>query len=135
METHKAWMALTAASLSLALATGCRETPEPISEVPPPAPSYEPQPLPPVTVSPPGGASDPYAPGAGGGYAEPEVIAPAPAPGPAGGGQTYTVRKGDTLWSIATRVYGNGQRWVDIAQANPSLDPQKMAVGQQIVLP
>ena len=50
-------------------------------------------------------------------------------------GGTYTIQKGDTLWSIATRVYGNGQRWQDIAAANPSVDPKRLIVGQQLVLP
>lgn len=54
-------------------------------------------------------------------------------PGTPGG--TYTVRKGDTLWSIAVRVYGNGQRWQDIASANPSVNPKRLIVGQQLALP
>lgn len=64
---------------------------------------------------------------------EPVVIDPAPA-APAGNG-SYTIRKGDTLWSIATREYGDGQRWQDIVAANPGINPQKLAVGQTITLP
>ncbi len=63
--------------------------------------------------------------------------APAPQPmnnaAPQAG--TYTIRKGDTLWSIAQQVYGDGQRWQDIVNANPGLDPNKLRVGQKIVLP
>ncbi len=56
------------------------------------------------------------------------------APAAAGGG-TYTVQKGDTLWSIAQRFYGNGQRWQDIAAANPQVDAKRLIVGQQLVMP
>ena len=69
------------------------------------------------------------------------VAQPAPLPEPiqepsqAGGPGTYTVKKGDTLWSIAHSIYGDGQKWVDIVRANPGLKAEKMAVGQQITLP
>lgn len=56
-------------------------------------------------------------------------------PAPAAGGQTYTVQKGDTLWSIAKSYYGDGQKWRDIVNANPGLNPKKLRVGQQITLP
>ena len=49
--------------------------------------------------------------------------------------RTYVVRRGDTLWSIAVREYGSGQRWRDIAEANPNLNPTKLRIGQQIILP
>ena len=68
------------------------------------------------------------------GYTEPVFVDPAPAAAPAGG-NSYTIRKGDTLWSIAKRHYGNGQRWQDIAAANPGLVPTKLIVGQTITLP
>lgn len=71
----------------------------------------------------------------------PAPVAPAPVPAPApkvkasAGGKTYTVQKGDTLWKIAAKHYGSGQKWQDIARANPSIDPNKLKAGQQIVLP
>ena len=49
--------------------------------------------------------------------------------------QTYTVRRGDTLWSIAEQVYGEGQRWRDIVEANPELHPEQLHVGQELTLP
>ena len=57
-------------------------------------------------------------------------VTPAPEPG-----RFYVVKKGDTLWKIATKVYGNGQRHRDILAANPGLQPTKMKVGQKLVLP
>ena len=53
--------------------------------------------------------------------------------GPAGG--AYTVQRGDTLWSIASRHYGSGKRWRDIVNANPGLVPERMAVGQSLRMP
>ncbi len=50
-------------------------------------------------------------------------------------GQTYAISRGDTLWSIASRTYGDGQRWRDIVNANPGLEPRRLRVGQTIVLP
>jgi len=47
----------------------------------------------------------------------------------------YTVRKGDTLFSIARRVYGDESRRRDIASANGITDANRIFVGQEIVLP
>jgi len=50
--------------------------------------------------------------------ANPTVDVPAPdavvttAPG------TYVVERGDNLWKIAKKVYGDGDRWIDIYNAN-----------------
>jgi len=51
------------------------------------------------------------------------------------GRDTYTIRKDDTLWSIAVRYLGDGQRWRDIVKVNPGLDPKKVKAGQVIKLP
>ena len=51
------------------------------------------------------------------------------------GRKTYTIEKGDTLWSIAKRYLGNGKRYTEIIAANPGLDAAKLKVGQQIVIP
>ena len=49
--------------------------------------------------------------------------------------RVHTVRKGDTFWSLATRYYGTGRRWRDIAAANPSLDPRRLRIGQTVRIP
>ncbi len=55
---------------------------------------------------------------------------------PTTGGGTYQVQKGDTLWSISTKVYGDGQKWREIAAANPDLkDANAIREGQVINLP
>jgi 5'-nucleotidase / UDP-sugar diphosphatase len=50
-------------------------------------------------------------------------------------GQSYVVKRGDTLYGIARRAYGDGKQWQRIAAANPGLSPQSLRVGQTIVLP
>ena len=111
------------------LLTGCQyfQRDSGVADVPPPPASYEPAP------------ADPFAPSPG--------YAPAPAPAPVvaappaasapvvAGGGTYVVQRGETLWQIATRVYGDGQRWRDIAAANPGVNPDRIQAGQTIVLP
>jgi nucleoid-associated protein YgaU len=50
-------------------------------------------------------------------------------------GASYTVVKGDTLWDIAIRAYGDGYRWVDIAQENELANPDLIHPGNVFVLP
>lgn len=133
----KAWIAL---SLTPAIALfGCQSEPEPVAAVPMPSTSAEPEPLPPVSINE-GSAIDEGRVGGPALGADPEgynigSFDPEPLPPAQPAARTYTVRKGDTLWAIAQREYGSGQRWVDIAGANPSVDPKKLAIGQQIILP
>ena len=47
----------------------------------------------------------------------------------------YTVRTGDTLWSIAAEKLGAGKRWTEIAAANPEIDPEQLKPGTEIKLP
>ncbi|MFA9480156.1 LysM peptidoglycan-binding domain-containing protein [Phycisphaerales bacterium AB-hyl4] len=49
--------------------------------------------------------------------------------------QTYTVQSGDTLSSIANDLYGAERHWVDIARANPRVDPIRLRIGQELRLP
>jgi nucleoid-associated protein YgaU len=48
---------------------------------------------------------------------------------------TYTVVKGDTLWDISVRAYGDGYRWVDIASENDLVNPNLIHAGNVFVLP
>lgn len=48
---------------------------------------------------------------------------------------TYTVVKGDNLWNIAVRAYGDGYRWIDIANANNLTNPNLIHPGNVFSLP
>jgi putative chitinase len=50
-------------------------------------------------------------------------------------GSTYTVAKGDFLWDIAVRAYGDGYRWVDIAKVNNLANPSLIFSGNILQLP
>jgi LysM repeat protein len=57
--------------------------------------------------------------------------------GPASGGQTYTVKAGDTLSKISKQFYGDANSYMDIFNANQDKlnDPNKIFPGQQLVIP
>lgn len=65
----------------------------------------------------------------------PTYSQPAPAAAPAAAANTYIVQPKDTLWSIAVKVYGDGKKWRQIADANGISDPKKLAAGQSLVIP
>ncbi len=48
---------------------------------------------------------------------------------------SYTVEKGDHLWKIAVRAYGDGYKWVDIARANKLSNPDLIFSGNVFKLP
>jgi nucleoid-associated protein YgaU len=50
-------------------------------------------------------------------------------------GDKYTVVKGDHLWGIAVAAYGDGYKWVEIANANEIAHPNYIEVGQELKLP
>ena len=52
-------------------------------------------------------------------------------------GSTYTVQKGDTLWSIAVRTYQDGYKWPEIVKTNADkiANPDRIEVGQVLTLP
>ena len=62
----------------------------------------------------------------------PTPIPPTPVPtGPI----NYTIREGDTLMLLAFEFLGDGSRWTEIAAENPSMDPDNIYVGQEILIP
>ena len=132
---------------SLAVFAGCKSNnTQPVAEVPP-APITTPHdplltPAAPVTAkgapakgqpAPTGSDSFTLGPGAPV-YGNPPALTPPPA-GPVAKTGTYTVRQGDTLWSIAKNHLGNGSRWREISNANNGLKPEQLKVGSAIVLP
>ena len=48
---------------------------------------------------------------------------------------TYRVNRGDSLWIIAKRIYGEGSAWTLLAKANDLSDPNKLRIGQELSLP
>jgi nucleoid-associated protein YgaU len=48
---------------------------------------------------------------------------------------TYTVQKGDSLWTIAVRSYGDGYQWTKIASANNITHPNVIHAGNVLSLP
>jgi nucleoid-associated protein YgaU len=50
-------------------------------------------------------------------------------------GGTYTVVKGDNLWEIAVRAYGDGYKWVEIARENKLANPNLIHTGNVLRLP
>lgn len=50
-------------------------------------------------------------------------------------GSGYTVVKGDYLWEIALRAYGDGYKWTEIAKANNLANPNVIHAGNVLKLP
>lgn len=48
---------------------------------------------------------------------------------------TYKVEKGDHLWAISQKFFGSGYNWVDIAKENNLKNPNKLLVGQELIIP
>ena len=57
--------------------------------------------------------------------------------GQGGGGQTYEVKSGDNLSKISKQFYGDANEYMRIFYANRDKlkDPDKIQVGQQLVIP
>jgi hypothetical protein len=51
--------------------------------------------------------------------------------------QYYLIEKGDTLWAIAKKFLGDGNRYPEIFEANKEviIDPDKIFAGQKIRIP
>lgn len=48
---------------------------------------------------------------------------------------SYVVVKGDSLWKVAEKVYGDGARWMEIAKANSLVNPRVIHSGNNLVIP
>lgn len=73
-------------------------------------------------------------------WPKPLITTPPPPGGvgiakPPAGGNVYVVKKGDTLWAIAKRQLGDGQRHKEILSLNPGLTPSAMKIGQVLKMP
>ncbi|MFO0838697.1 MAG: LysM peptidoglycan-binding domain-containing protein [Phycisphaerae bacterium] len=57
--------------------------------------------------------------------------------GRGGGGHSYTVQKGDTLSSIAKKMYGDGNQWKKIYEANRGTvkSPRQLRPGTRLAIP
>jgi nucleoid-associated protein YgaU len=51
------------------------------------------------------------------------------------GAQDYTVQPGDNLSKISKHFYGDANKYPVIAKANNLADPDKIKVGQKLVIP
>ena len=51
------------------------------------------------------------------------------------GAQDYTVQPGDNLSKISKHFYGDANKYPAIAKANNLADPDKIKVGQKLVIP
>jgi len=49
--------------------------------------------------------------------------------------RSHTIIRGDTLWSISSKYYGDGKKFKDILAANPGLSESRLPLGKSIVIP
>ena len=66
---------------------------------------------------------------------EPVAVAEPAAPPTPPEPRTYTVESGDTLWAIAERFYGDGNRYPEIAAASGIANPDLIHPGQVVTIP
>lgn len=64
-----------------------------------------------------------------------EAPAPPPPPPPPPAPRTYTVVSGDTLWAIAEKFYGDGNKYPEIAAASGVANPDLIHPGQVLTIP
>ncbi|MCL5774774.1 MAG: LysM peptidoglycan-binding domain-containing protein, partial [Patescibacteria group bacterium] len=74
---------------------------------------------------------------ASGGLQMPDTAASEDQAATQAGAVAYKVKKGDTLWSIAKKHYGDGKKWRKILEANLDKvrDPKKLKIGTELVIP
>ncbi|MEI6055123.1 MAG: LysM peptidoglycan-binding domain-containing protein [Lentisphaerota bacterium] len=66
-----------------------------------------------------------------------EIAIASPAKGVLSTETSYTVKKGDTLWSISKNVYGDGNSWKKIQEANKAIlgDSNSLKAGTVLQIP
>jgi TP901 family phage tail tape measure protein len=47
----------------------------------------------------------------------------------------HTIQKGDTLWDLAVKYYGDGTKWRKIQSANNGINPYKLQIGKKLLIP
>lgn len=67
-------------------------------------------------------------------YLPPEQKPATPAK-PSGIKATHTVVRGDTLWDLAKKYYGDYYQWTKIQKANGNLNPYTIPVGKKLLIP
>ncbi|MGV0746425.1 LysM peptidoglycan-binding domain-containing protein [Mycolicibacterium sp. XJ870] len=97
------------------------------TEPPPPPPAAAEPDVAPAAVEEPAAAPEPPP--------APAAPPPPPPPPPPPAPRTYTVVSGDTLWAIAERFYGDGNRYQQIADASGIANPDLIHPGQVLTIP
>lgn len=109
------------AFLAALLAQGCkREQAQPPPE--PTLPTMTDTNIPPAEINPPPVAAETN-------IAAPPIAEPVPA---ASAAQEYAIQKGDTFYTIAPKFHVSAKA---IKEANPNVNPNKLQIGQKIVIP
>lgn len=49
--------------------------------------------------------------------------------------KSVTVKKGTTMWDLAKKYYGDGNRWKEIQAANGGVNERKLQIGTTLVIP
>lgn len=60
---------------------------------------------------------------------------PAPKPNNNGVKGYHTVVRGDTLWDLAKKYYGDYYKWTKIQKANGNINPYTLPIGKKLVIP
>ncbi len=124
-------------ALMLALGVGCSNDKKNVSEnrsvteISPPSSPYVSD-VPIQTVASPTPAASSYNPSI---TPAPSSVAAQSADASTSSGGTYTVKRGDTLYSIARTHYGNGKEYTKIVAANPGVSAKTLKAGQKLTLP
>ncbi|MFM8699194.1 MAG: LysM peptidoglycan-binding domain-containing protein, partial [Phycisphaerales bacterium] len=65
---------------------------------------------------------------------DPRTVVADPAMPATAASRSYVIKSGDTLEAIARAQLGDGQKWRQIASANPGINPNNLKVGQSITI-